>query len=30
MTRANPRLKPGSCGPAALGSYPIILDEDGN
>jgi hypothetical protein len=30
MTRANPRLKPGSCGPAALGIYPIILDEDGN
>ena len=23
-------MKPGSCGPAALGIYPIILDEDGN
>jgi acetyl-CoA synthetase len=24
------RMKPGSCGPAALGIYPVILDEDGN
>jgi len=23
-------MKPGSCGPAALGIYPVILDEDGN
>ncbi len=23
-------MKPGSCGPAALGIYPAILDEDGN
>ncbi len=23
-------MKPGSCGPGALGIYPIILDEDGN
>jgi acetyl-CoA synthetase len=23
-------MKPGSCGPAALGIYPTILDEDGN
>jgi len=24
------KMKPGSCGPAALGIYPVILDEDGN
>jgi acetyl-CoA synthetase len=24
------RMKPGSCGPAALGIYPVILDEDAN
>jgi acetyl-CoA synthetase len=24
------KMKPGSCGPAALGIYPTILDEDGN
>jgi acetyl-CoA synthetase len=23
-------MKPGSCGPAVLGIYPVILDEDGN
>ena len=23
-------MKPGSCGPGALGIYPVILDEDGN
>jgi len=23
-------MKPGSCGPAALGIFPVILDEDGN
>jgi acetyl-CoA synthetase len=23
-------MKPGSCGPATLGIYPVILDEDGN
>jgi acetyl-CoA synthetase len=23
-------MKPGSCGPAALGIYPVILDEEGN
>jgi acetyl-CoA synthetase len=23
-------MKPGSCGPAALGIYPVILDEDGH
>jgi acetyl-CoA synthetase len=23
-------MKPGSCGPAALGIYPVILDENGN
>jgi acetyl-CoA synthetase len=23
-------MKPGSCGPAALGIYPVIFDEDGN
>ncbi|HEY7144432.1 MAG TPA: acetate--CoA ligase [Streptosporangiaceae bacterium] len=23
-------MKPGSCGPAALGIYPVIYDEDGN
>ena len=23
-------VKPGSCGPAALGIFPVILDEDGN
>ena len=23
-------MKPGSCGPGALGIYPEILDEDGN
>jgi acetyl-CoA synthetase len=24
------KMKPGSCGPAALGIYPVILDEDSN
>ena len=24
------KMKPGRCGPAALGIYPVILDEDGN
>ena len=24
------KMKPGSCGPAALGIYPVILDEEGN
>jgi acetyl-CoA synthetase len=24
------KMKPGSCGPAALGIYPVILDEDAN
>jgi acetyl-CoA synthetase len=24
------QMKPGSCGPAALGIYPVILDEDSN
>jgi acetyl-CoA synthetase len=24
------KMKPGSCGPAVLGIYPVILDEDGN